>query len=99
MVVRVATLDAKLGVEGGAGRRVWLSEGKRYLPDQHARIFNADGLSLANLAALIWGSCSEVVLTAISTVNVLVANRGSMIGWSGFSLSGTSNPEYRSWLY
>ena len=56
------------------GERVWLSEGKRYLPDQHSRIFNVlMAVSLANLAALIWGLAQqEAVLTAISTVNVLV---------------------------
>jgi hypothetical protein len=84
------------------GERVWLAEGKRYLPDQHARVFHAlVVLSLANVAALIWGIVqSDVALTAISTINVLVGKSwfNDRMVWL-FSERVRTNPEYRSWLY
>jgi hypothetical protein len=84
------------------GERVWLAEGKRYLPDQHARVFHAlVVLSLANVAALVWGIVqSDVVLTAISTINVLVGKSwfNDRMVWL-FSERVRTNPEYRSWLY
>lgn len=84
------------------GERVWLAEGKRYPPDQHAWVFHAlVVVSLANVAALIWGIVqSDVVLTAISTINVLVGKSwfNDRMVWL-FSERVRTNPEYRSWLY
>lgn len=84
------------------GERVWLAEGKPTLPDQHALVFRAlILLSLANLAALIWGIVqSEAVLTIVSTFNVLLAKSwfNDRMVWL-FSERVRGNPEYQSWLY
>jgi len=84
------------------GERVWLAEGKPNLPDQHPRVFHAlIGLSVINLAALIWGIVqSDAVLTIVSTLNVLVTKSwfNDRMVWL-FSERVRGNAEYQSWLY
>jgi hypothetical protein len=84
------------------GERVWLAEGKPNLPDQHPHVFHAlIGLSVVNLAALIWGLVQpDAVLTIVSTINVLVAKSwfNDRMVWL-FSERVRGNAEYQSWLY
>ena len=84
------------------GERVWLAEGKPNLPDHHPHVFHAlIGLSVVNLAALIWGLVqSDAVLTIISTINVLVTKSwfNDRMVWL-FSERVRGNAEYQSWLY
>jgi hypothetical protein len=84
------------------GERVWLKEGRRFLPDQYPKVFYAlMAVSFLNLAALVWGIiASDVVLTVISTINVLVGKSWSndRMVWL-FSERSRDNNEYRKWLY
>lgn len=84
------------------GERVWLNEGRRFLPDQHAGVFYAlIGASVINLAALVWGVVSaDLVLTIVATFNVLIAkswNNDRMV-WL-FNERSRASDEYRRWLY
>jgi hypothetical protein len=59
------------------------------------------GLSVVNIAALIWGIVqSDAVLTIVSTINVLVTKSwfSDRMVWL-FSERVRGNPEYQSWLY
>jgi hypothetical protein len=96
-----ATLDQKLGLHGGS-RRAGLA---CRAPDVAAatvspRLLCDLALSSANALALVWGIYSaEMVLTIVSTINVLVAKSWSndRMVWL-FSERCRTNPEYASWL-
>jgi hypothetical protein len=84
------------------GERVWLSEGRRFLPDQDAGVFYAlIAASVINLAALVWAIVSaDVVLTIVATLNVLIGKSWSndRMVWL-FSERSRASDEYRKWLY
>jgi hypothetical protein len=83
------------------GERVWLAEHRRFLPQQSSGVFySIAALSAANVIALAWGVySSDIVLTIVGTINVLVAK-----SWSNdrkvwlFSERCRTSPEYASWL-
>ena len=84
------------------GERVWLKEGKGFLPDQDPRIFLVlTAIALANIAALSWGVVqSDAALMIVSTVNVLAGKSWFIdrMVWL-FSERVRTSPEYRSCLY
>jgi hypothetical protein len=76
------------------GERVWLAEQRAFLPQQFA------ALSFANIVALGWGIyATDMVLTIVSTINVLVAKSWSndRMVWL-FTERCRTSPEYASWL-
>ena len=84
------------------GERVWLAEDRRFLPQQFPHVFYPlAAASIVNVFALVWGIVSsDVVLTAVSTINVLVAKSwfNDRMVWL-FSERCNATPEYKSWLY
>jgi hypothetical protein len=84
------------------GERVWLTEGRRFLPEQSAAAFYAfQALSAANILALVCGIIwSDVPLTVVSTINILVAKSwfNDRMVWL-FSVRCEAVPEYKNWLY
>ena len=83
------------------GERVWLAERRRFPPQQFPHVFySIVALSVANVLALVWGIYSaDMVLTVVSTINVLVAKSWSndRMVWL-FSERCRTSPEYASWL-
>jgi hypothetical protein len=83
------------------GERVWLAQQRRFLPHQFPGVFGLiAGLSLVNVLALVWGLwSSDILLTILSTINVLVAKSWSndRMVWL-FSEWCRISPEYASWL-
>jgi hypothetical protein len=84
------------------GERVWLAEDRRFLPQQFAHVFYPIvAASIVNVLALVWGIVSsDAVLTAVSTINVLVAKSwfNDRMVWL-FSERSDAVPGYKSWLY
>jgi hypothetical protein len=83
------------------GEQVWLSEQRTFLPQQFPHVFySIVALSFANVLALVWGIwSSDMVLTIVSIINVLVAKSWSndRMVWL-FSEWCRISPEYASWL-
>ena len=84
------------------GERIWMREGRRFPAGQHPRVFYVlMATSLVNLVALVWGIVSsDIVLTIIGTINVLIAKSWSndRMVWL-FTERSRENEEYRKWLY
>jgi hypothetical protein len=83
------------------GERVWLAEQRAFLPQQFPRpYYSIAALSFANIVALGWGIyATDMVLTIVSTINVLVAKSWSndRMVWL-FTERCRTSPEYASWL-
>jgi hypothetical protein len=83
------------------GERVWLAERRAFLPQQFPWVFYSIlVLSVANVLALAWGIySSDMVLTIVCTINVLVSKSWSndRMVWL-FSERSRETPEYASWL-
>jgi uncharacterized protein DUF6653 len=84
------------------GERVWLREGRRFLPEQDPLVFYAmSASSCVSLPALAWGIfTSDLVVMAVCTTCILVGKTwfNDRMVWL-FSEKVRTNPEYASWLY
>jgi hypothetical protein len=84
------------------GERIWLAEDRRSLPQQLRGVFYALAAAAAvNVLALIWGILSsDVVLSIVTTINVLVGKSwfNDRMVWL-YSERHDATPEYKSWLY